>query len=608
VIVFKIYNDPTFKEIHNEYFTSLLNTLRQHDLLSSSLDEIVITDDIDGEIERYCLNRFRQPNLTRSREYKALAKTIDFDGKKKVFFDATYVNCFEPYASQIFFDQLIDIKAEDSISLKHKVDRSFTFDTSLEDIVKIHFHGWAAKIEASKIASTLAFPRDKIYDDVRIFVDSFKRNIKKLHYNYQQDLSLEEFWIQTVRETDFFIHRCLDVHFDGGSFSELQEFDVIVPVLLKELEAQHGSLMQGNEVEFELIHNQIRELLLKCSVNVKYEDRMSVKITQSPKNLFKTTLVDTEPRIVAFIDILGFSSIIAEYDSDDESNILNELHETLETAIKVSIENMTDVKVRTEMSEHLEYRMFSDCICLSLPYIEFGNDFHIQFKSIATIATSYQLMMMQKGFFVRGGISMGSFFSDKNMIFSGGLVKAYKLEQIAVYPIIVVDDAIIQRLSSDFQKNAKNLFLERILILSNTRPEVVFLNPFDSLDNSLANFDYIQSSMNGLINENQLDEDDTLSKLSNSLISAMNTLSQPIFDYAKSQMSPETMNAVKEHILEHICDQILRHEKIAQESKKASQEEEVARRIIKKYEHMKTLTDWSLRKDNTSQFTHYRFK
>src|SRR5207253_2089639 len=108
------------------------------------------------------------------------------------------------------------------------------------------------------------------------------------------------------------------------------------------------------------------------------------------------------------------------------SNILNELHDTLEIAVKSSIENMTDPKSKTDLKEYLEYRMFSDCICLSLPYIEFGNDFHIQFHSLSGIARTYQLIMLQKGFFVRGGISIGSFFADKNMIFSGGLVKAYK--------------------------------------------------------------------------------------------------------------------------------------------------------------------------------------
>ncbi len=95
----------------------------------------------------------------------------------------------------------------------------------------------------------------------------------------------------------------------------------------------------------------------------------------------------------------------------------NELHDSLEMAIKVSIENMTNQKAKTDLKEFLEYRMFSDCICLSLPYIEFGNDFHIQFQSISTIARAYQLAMMQKGFFVRGGISIGSFYADKNMIF-----------------------------------------------------------------------------------------------------------------------------------------------------------------------------------------------
>ena len=46
----------------------------------------------------------------------------------------------------------------------------------------------------------------------------------------------------------------------------------------------------------------------------------------------------------------------------------------------------------------------------------------------------------KSGLLIRGGISVGTYFSDELMIWGKGLVKTYQLEnQIAVYPRIIID-------------------------------------------------------------------------------------------------------------------------------------------------------------------------
>lgn len=606
MIVYKIYRYSKFEEVHKDYFNSLLKAVRVQNFLSPNIDEIIITDDIEGEIERYCQNRFRQPNLTRTREFKAIVKTVDFDGKKKIFFDAINVNGYVKYTPKIFFEQLIEVYAEDLVAHNYKVPSQFFPDTPLSEIIKMYFSQWATKVVAKVAAKRLTIPQEKIHTDIKMFVDAFKRNIRRLHYKYQEDVLLDEFWINAITEVDFFIRRCFDVKFDDGSFNNLQEFSEIIPSLLSEIEIQTQNLLEKKEIDFSIMRERVLEILNKCSIDVPYESRMNVKIVETPKKLFKNNIVDTEPRIVAFLDILGFAAIIEEYDSDNQSNILNELHETLEMAIKVSIESMTDPKTKTDLKEYLEYRMFSDCICISLPFIEFGNDFHIQFHSLSTIVKSYQLAMMQKGFFVRGGISVGSFYSDKHMIFSGGLVSAYKLEQTTVYPVIAIDKKVIERLKVNFTENTKGLFYENILLFSDNEPEKIFLNPFDLLDNSVKYFDYLQSTMENLIKENEADKDDALSGLT-SLLKLTNTFTKPIFDYAKSQMTPENMNAAKEKILEYVNEQLEKLREVVLKSEKDSDEYKAAKKIVVKYEHLKALTEWSMGKADSSLFKYYQF-
>lgn len=607
MIVYKIYRYLKFEEVHKDYFNSLLETVQVQNFLSPNIDEIIITDDIEGEIERSCKDRFRQPNLTRTREFKGIAKTVDFEGKKKIFFDAINVNGFVEYTPQIFFEQLIEVYAEDLVTHNFKVPSQFSLETPLTEILKMYFSQWATKVVSNVTEEMLSIPQKKIHTDVKMFVDAFKRNMRRLHYKYQEDLSLDEFWIKAITEVDFFVRRCFDVKFDDGSFIHLQEFSEIIPTLLTEIQIQTQNLLQKKKIDFSVMREKVKEILNKCAIDVPYESRMNVKIMETPKKLFRNNIVDTEPRIVAFMDILGFSAIIEEYDSNSESNILNELHDTLETAIKISIENMIDQKAKTDLKEYLEYRMFSDCICISLPFIEFGNDFHIQFHSLSTIVKSYQLAMMQKGFFVRGGISVGSFYSDKHMIFSGGLVSAYKLEQKTVYPVVAIEQKVIERLKKNFAENSKGLFYENILLYSDNEPEKVFLNPFDLLDNSMKYFDYLQSTMDNLIKENEADKNDSLSGLTTSLLKLTNTFTKPIFDYAKSQMTAENMNAAKEIILEYINEQLEKQSEVLLKVEKDTDEYKDAKKIAVKYEHLKSLTEWSMGKVDSSLFKYFQF-
>jgi hypothetical protein len=600
-LTYKIYKLQNFEQENSNYFDSLIGFLLDKKITSNTLEEIILSDNIDKEISEYCKDRFRQPTLTRSREYKAIGKTIDFEGKKKIFFDANFVNCYSKFSTQIFLEQILEVFSEDIINLKYPTDAKFYPDTTLTELLKKFIFQWACKVLCNKLKINFEYERDTLHADLNIYVNTFKRNVRKLHYRYQDDTNIETFWIDFITEFDKFIRRCLDVHFDNGSLDSAQEFNEVLRPLIDSIIYQSENIIDDKQVNIDLIKSYVESLLSICYISIPYNDSMYVRITESPKVLFKNTIVDTEPRIVAFLDILGFSSIIEEYDNDYTSNLLNDLHETLEQAVKVSIEAFTDPKIKSDLKDYLEYRMFSDCICISLPYIDFGNDFHIQFHSLAHVVKSYQFAMMQKGFFIRGGISMGSYFADKNMIFSGGLVNAYKIETSVKNPIIAIDDKILNRLSKNYKENTKSLFFDDLFVTHTYDPQILFLNPFDILDNSIKHFGYLQNALTKVSLDN---DDDEFSKLTNSLLQLTKSFTDPIFEFAKTQMNESNINQSKNLILDYIVVQIEKHScSLSQTTDE--KEKDINKSIIKKHEFLKSLIEWTKLKNE--YFSIYKF-
>jgi hypothetical protein len=117
--------------------------------------------------------------------------------------------------------------------------------------------------------------------------------------------------------------------------------------------------------------------------------------------------------------------------------------------------------------------MFSDNICISIPYNE--NDFLNKFRVLALFIIKFQNLMMLEGFFIRGGVSLGSYYSDNHIIFSGGLVKSYLLEsKKAIYPRVILDSEIISLIENSKVSYPKMLISDW--------EGLIFLNPFGLKD------------------------------------------------------------------------------------------------------------------------------
>jgi hypothetical protein len=140
------------------------------------------------------------------------------------------------------------------------------------------------------------------------------------------------------------------------------------------------------------------------------------------------------------------------------------------------------------------------------------------------------------------------------------------------------------------------LFFDDLFVSHINNPKIVFLNPFDILDNSIKHFDYLQNTIDEIA---QHEEDDEFSNLTTSLMELTKSIANPIFEFAKSQMNQENINASKKHVLNYVTEEIIKHTNLLSQ---ANIEDEIQRSriksIIEKYEFLKSLIEWT-KKENS---------
>ena len=161
-------------------------------------------------------------------------------------------------------------------------------------------------------------------------------------------------------------------------------------------------------------------------------------------------------RVVLFLDILGFSSIIDKtIDSDDKDNTsyIESLYETLSSM-------KSELNYRRKSGDNKVVTQFSDTIVISFPE-EKDNEVFLLFDDIQSLI----IALIRKGILVRGAISYGKLIHDRNIIFGPALIDAYETEvKAALYPRVILDKTIV-----DIGKNINDLnkfhYLEMSLIV-----------------------------------------------------------------------------------------------------------------------------------------------
>lgn len=150
---------------------------------------------------------------------------------------------------------------------------------------------------------------------------------------------------------------------------------------------------------------------------------------------------------VAFLDIMGFKSLLLHSSCDDIYPIFDVLHTKSQAKL-----NLNGVQIKAY--DHIYHTILSDSIIV---YIE--ADIEDAFAALIDVCGRLQnsLANRDEPILLRGGISKGDLFYENDIIYGKGLTDAYLLEsKLAKYPrIIFSGDTLALGIS-----NAKYMFTE----------------------------------------------------------------------------------------------------------------------------------------------------
>ncbi|WFB61179.1 hypothetical protein [Paenibacillus sp. BR1-192] len=157
-------------------------------------------------------------------------------------------------------------------------------------------------------------------------------------------------------------------------------------------------------------------------------------------------------KLVAFIDILGFSNLVKDSaENGQKAELLLSLLKDIEAFIKKE-EDILHTSERigniTAANLKVNYTQFSDSIILStdivVPEIHGIKAPNINnFMMIFSILSYLQAKFLNEGILLRGGLTWGPLFHEKNICFGPAFIRAYSLEsRLAVNPRIVIDPCI----------------------------------------------------------------------------------------------------------------------------------------------------------------------
>ena len=146
-----------------------------------------------------------------------------------------------------------------------------------------------------------------------------------------------------------------------------------------------------------------------------------------------------QKRLLAFIDILGFSEMINNTidkeanEIQDKTDYLYNFFENAQELLKKEFHNNIENDSRV-------YNLFSDTIVISYLETEEGGVFRLFADVIFLLLTALKSNTM-----LRGSIVCDWLCHEENKIFGPALVKAYNMEKsIAIYPRIVFDNEILK--------------------------------------------------------------------------------------------------------------------------------------------------------------------
>jgi hypothetical protein len=163
--------------------------------------------------------------------------------------------------------------------------------------------------------------------------------------------------------------------------------------------------------------------------------------------------ITTETRVVAWIDILGFSQQLQN--SETSADLQAAYRKVLfvhEWFNKESASDEPESRAETNEIQGRTVLALSDGLVvtagLSKKALSLASPYDLLMKFISDIVMA-QAGCVLEGIFLRGGISIGPFHFENDILLSPALVRSYKLEsERAIYPVIVIPYETVSQLKT----------------------------------------------------------------------------------------------------------------------------------------------------------------
>lgn len=160
------------------------------------------------------------------------------------------------------------------------------------------------------------------------------------------------------------------------------------------------------------------------------------KRQQAEAEAFRASL-KYERRLVAFVDILGWSGAVTSSNANLEQTQKLGLALNAIRQVTKRVDWMAENSGDDKWPGDLRATYFSDCLVISAE-----DDFSGKHSLISTLGFLSNSLIYH-GFVLRGGIALGDLYHQDGMVFGPALIQAYQLEsRCAIYPRIILERAI----------------------------------------------------------------------------------------------------------------------------------------------------------------------
>ena len=170
-------------------------------------------------------------------------------------------------------------------------------------------------------------------------------------------------------------------------------------------------------------------------------------------------------RAVAFLDVLGFSDKLDEFEAEVSDRFVSKKASEFIGVFKSAIESLDPKRYACYL--------FSDNICITTI-----SDDIADLRDLLIVVCELFYRFAKKGYFLRGGIYYGLFINEEFIAIGVPLKNAYKMENQAIYPRVVMSERFIEEFQgyNEGGEIVFDEFYDKYFILNNY--EVNYLNVF----------------------------------------------------------------------------------------------------------------------------------